>query len=332
MTMMSCSLSKLSKYLAENITSLNQMSTYEHLLEERRSRAWCFTINNFTEEDVHIITHQIQLAKGGIAEKEHCLDGEGTPHIQGYIYFENARTFEQVKRIIGERAHIEPSKGNPKQNFDYCSKEGHVFVQKDLPTGLSKGNFLEMFEDMTKLSPEEFKEKYPKEWYLRRPQIERIMIDSAMKNVQEYNGILEEKNIWLWGEAGLGKSRWAASNGTYEEIFKKNFNKWWDGYNLLSTKIVIIEDYPCLPQGNALVQHMKVWGDRYPFEAEAKGSHMMVEPRRFFLIVTSNYPIDQCFENEEDKKAIHRRFRERQIQPGDFYAQCLVKLDRKWIE
>lgn len=298
-----------------------------------RIRGWCFTINNFSEEEKKQISELIRsnVVKYGIAEIEHAGDGEGTPHIQGYIYFENAQTFRRIKNLIGERAHIEPAKGNPKQNYDYCSKEGTVFSQKGNPEK-GKTCFLEMWNDMNSVSIDEFRTLYPKEWYIHREKVMQVMIDVAMKRVKEYDGLLKEKNIWIYGEPGLGKSRWAASNGTYEEIFKKNFNKWWDGYNLMTTKIVILEDYPCTPQGQVLSQHMKIWGDRYPFEAECKGSHLMVEPGRFFFIVTSNYPIDQCFETEEDKQAIHRRFREIKIKEGDMYNQCMIKMDRSLIQ
>lgn len=299
---------------------------------DMRSRGWCFTINNFSEEEKRKVSEMITHAKYGLAEIEHSGEGEGTPHIQGYVYFDNAQTFERLRILLGGRAHIEKALGNPQQNYDYCSKENTVFIKRELPIKFEKTPFLQQYHDMQTMAPQEFANAYPKLWFMHRDKVERIMIDSAMKNVIDYNGPLEEKNIWIWGKPGVGKSRWAASNGSYEEIFKKNFNKWWDGYNLLETKIVILEDYPCTPNGNALVQHMKIWGDRYPFEAECKGSHLMVEPRRFFLIITSNYPIDRCFDQEDDKEAIHRRFKEIECRNGDMFSQCLVKLERKWIE
>ena len=309
------------------------MSTYEQILQSNpiRSRGWCFTINNFSEQELENVKDQILRAKYGIAETEHTGEGEGTPHIQGYIYFDNSQTFNRIKILLGERAHIEPAKGSPQQNYEYCSKEGTVFIERPIARNKGSPSFLEMYEDMKKLSPEEFEQKYPKFWTFHRDKVMTIMIDSAMKHVENYDGNLKEKNIWLWGEPGLGKSRWASLQGSYSEIFKKNFNKWWDGYSLISTKIVIIEDYPSVPAGNALVQHIKIWGDRYPFEAECKGSHLMVEPRRFFLIITSNYPIERCFENEEDIRAIRRRFKEIEIKQGDFYNQGIFKLDRKII-
>ena len=297
----------------------------------QKSRGWVFTINNFSEEEKEKIIRLINdpRVKYGIAETEHTGEGEGTPHIQGYIYFENARCFNPVKGLIGERAHIEAAKGNPEQNYDYCSKEDTVFVKR--PLTKKKTPFLEMYEDIKTLSLEEIERKYPREMYLRREKIMQVVIQSAMKNVIVYDGDLPAKNWWVWGEPGVGKSRWASSNGEYAEIFKKNFNKWWDGYNLLSTKIVIIEDYPCAPQGNALVQHMKIWGDRYPFEGECKGSHMLIEPRRFFLIVTSNYSIDMCFQTEDDKDAIKRRFHEVKMVKGDLLSMGDFVLDRTII-
>ena len=125
----------------------------------------------------------------------------------------------------------------------------------------------------------------------------------------------------------LGKSRWAVAQAPYDQIYRKNFNKWWDGYSVLETKIVLLDDYPCLDQGNVLVFQMKYWCDRYPFIAECKGSHMMINPGKFFFIVTSNYPIDQCFKNPIDIDAIKRRFKEVKIAQGDFYSQNLVHPD-----
>ena len=153
------------------------------------------------------------------------------------------------------------------------------------------------------------------------------MIENAMKAVEVFNGDLKTKNFWLWGKPGVGKSRWAQLQAPYANIFKKNFNKWWDGYKILETMVVILDDYPATPAGNTLAQHMKVWGDRYPFIGECKGSHMMLEPSRFIFIVTSNYPIEQCFALNEDKEAILRRFTQIEVKEGDLYNQGIVRLD-----
>lgn len=299
-----------------------------------RARNWVFTINNFTEEDIEQVNRLKKECKAIIAEKEHC-NGEGTPHIQGYVSFNERIYRNQLSRWL-PRAYLEIAKGGWKENWRYCSKERNVFIEEGhkLTDYQCKGSvdFQTMYEDMKRMTPAEFEDTYPKFWVMHRDKVMSVMIQHAMSKVRDFEGDLPEKNWWIWGVAGVGKSRWAASNGTYNEIFKKNFNKWWDGYDLLSTKFVILEDYPCVPQGNVLVQHMKIWGDRYPFEAECKGSHLMVEPRRFFLIVTSNYPIERCFENEEDILAIKRRFHQVEMIQGDLLSMGDFTLDRKIIE
>lgn len=80
---------------------------------------------------------------------------------------------------------------------------------------------------------------------------------------------------------------------------------------LFETRLVILEDYPNkVSGGNCLVKHIKDWGDRYAFTGECKGSHLQIDPGRFSLIITSNYPIEECFESQEDIKAIKRRYQE----------------------
>ena len=162
-----------------------------------RSRGWCFTINNFSEEEKNHVSEIIRHAKFGIAEIEHAGEGEGTPHIQGYVYFDNAQTFERVRILLGNRAHIEKALGNPQQNYDYCSKENTVFIKRELPTKCEKIPFLQQYNDMKTMAPQEFADTYPKLWFMHREKVERIMIDSAMKSVVDYNGPLEEKNIWI---------------------------------------------------------------------------------------------------------------------------------------
>lgn len=84
-----------------------------------RSRAWCFTINNYSEEDVRAVKLLPGECVCGIEKGEN-----GTPHLQGVIRFESARTFQSVKKML-ERAHIEKcQKWNASKN--YCSKDGEM--------------------------------------------------------------------------------------------------------------------------------------------------------------------------------------------------------------
>ena len=91
----------------------------------QRSRAYCFTV-------------QVQLANNQAADyKEHLgklLDDAsysiyqlekapttGQPHLQGYVYYKNARSFSAVKKLCNS-AHLEIAKGSAEDNQKYCSK------------------------------------------------------------------------------------------------------------------------------------------------------------------------------------------------------------------
>lgn len=86
-----------------------------------RSRGWTFTAN-IPEGDYDI------LDKGFDAEYMVWQYEMVTHlHIQGYVYFANARTMKSVKRAIadwcGVEAHLEKTRGSAEQNRLYCTKE-----------------------------------------------------------------------------------------------------------------------------------------------------------------------------------------------------------------
>lgn len=59
-----------------------------------RSRAWCFTLNNYTDDCInHLDGVQCRYLLYG---KE--IGEQGTPHLQGYIVFKSARTLASVRK------------------------------------------------------------------------------------------------------------------------------------------------------------------------------------------------------------------------------------------
>jgi len=90
-----------------------------------KSRAWCFTINNDTYSDMDSII-DVLVPKSRYTVFGFEVGKQGTPHIQGYTYFDSPRSLRSIKRIL-ERAHLIPAKGNPQQNYDYTTKDGHWY-------------------------------------------------------------------------------------------------------------------------------------------------------------------------------------------------------------
>jgi hypothetical protein len=98
-----------------------------------RSRAWCFTLNNYTEEDIKFFASDTVDTVKYIFQEE---TGEnGTPHLQGMLYFDNARTFDQMKQIHS-KVHWEKTKCI-KGSINYCCKQetrtGQVYYKGWIP-------------------------------------------------------------------------------------------------------------------------------------------------------------------------------------------------------
>lgn len=107
--------------------------------------------------------------------------------------------------------------------------------------------------------------------------------------------------IWIYGISGCGKTRQVLSN--YPECFIKPRNVWWDGYQFEET--VLVDDMDIFDR--ALGGKLKHWADFAPFIGECKGSSARIRPKR--IIVTSQYKIEQIWEDEETRDALNRRFK-----------------------
>ena len=97
------------------------------MAQVKRARGWCFTLNNYTQESEDAVRTY------GSSEGVRYLGfgrevGEnGTPHLQGFVYYANPRTFNSVRKQLPHGCHIEPCKGSMEQNFQYCSKDDDYF-------------------------------------------------------------------------------------------------------------------------------------------------------------------------------------------------------------
>ena len=49
------------------------------------AKAWCFTLNNYNDDDIKYLGSNVPLFEKAIVGKE--VGDSGTPHLQGYIKF-----------------------------------------------------------------------------------------------------------------------------------------------------------------------------------------------------------------------------------------------------
>lgn len=90
-------------------------------LSTGRQRDWCFTINNYTDEDICSVACMSEDAKYLVCGFE--VGDKGVPHMQGYVYFENKVSLKRLKEY-NNRAHYE-RRIAPKiaDAANYCKKE-----------------------------------------------------------------------------------------------------------------------------------------------------------------------------------------------------------------
>ena len=99
------------------------------------SKRWVFTLNNYTEEDLETISAIVpHICDKYIIGKE--VGAEGTPHLQGYLSFTNRE--RPLSKIPIKQIHWEKARGNEKDNLNYCSKDGEIFMNKGMPKPLVK--------------------------------------------------------------------------------------------------------------------------------------------------------------------------------------------------
>lgn len=283
-------------------------------MADLRSRRWCFTLNNYKDHGwtdwQYMLKDRFQLISDYIVCEEEVGE-HGTPHLQGYIKFKNAIRFTSLQNKFNGFAHLEVAQGTDNDNRNYCTKEnGNVFEIGTIEENMrsQKTDWKKLIDDYISMDFTLFQVRWPKESLLYLNKLQQLSYTlNESKGHTCYNGELPSKNYWIYGAPGTGKSRWARQQS--DKIYLKPVNKWWQNY-INGSNLVLMEDFPCFEQTKgALGQHMKLWADRYSFTAETKGGHLLVHPRDYVFIVTSNYSIEECF-GPGDVEAIKRRFNE----------------------
>lgn len=260
-----------------------------------KSRNWCFTINNYTNDDISkIATWPTRYTIFGKEKGD-----KGTPHLQGFTMFNNAKHLGGVK-ALHDKAHWEPAKGNWEQNYNYCSKQGDVTEHGEKPMSNKRKGEVEKkrWDDAKKKAIEGNIEEIDSDIYLR---FYRTLKEIKKDHMVKPDDADDVTGIWIYGEPGCGKSRKARED--YPGAYDKMQNKWWDGYQ--GEDYVILDDFDSKELGH----HLKIWADRYSFLAETKGGAINIRPKK--IIITSNYsPDSDKFDwDEEMRNAIKRRFK-----------------------
>jgi len=268
-----------------------------------KHRAYCFTWNNYPASYANALD---AIECRYIVAGEETAPETGTRHLQGYVYFSSRRHEASVRRILSG-CHVEPAKGSSKQNHLYCTKtrptDGepnvNVYTRGDLPMDAADRGAVE-------------RTRWESAWdAAKRGDLEAIPADIRMRQYSTIRRIERDYmpavialtspcGIWVFGVAGSGKTR--AVSEAYPGSYPKPRNQWWDGYQ--REPIVVLDDVDKFDV--RLGGHLKHWADCYPFIGEVKGGSIKIRPNK--LVVTSQYRIEEIWEDKETREALLRRF------------------------
>jgi len=273
-----------------------------------RARSWVFTFNNYTEEDiVKIKSYPCRYMVFG----RELAPTTGTPHLQGYFNFKNAKAFSTlVKEFPGCWFHV--ADGTAAQNREYCSKDADFVEVGECPSDAKQGSerggeanrqrhidFIEAARDQTvdAFDPD----VVDPQLYLRYYNTFHRIRESEQYLPPDLDDVC---GLWYVGASGTGKTHKSRADnpGSYNKLP----NKWWDGYKNGVHEVAILQDLD-KNEHKWMAYHLKIWADKYAFSAEIKGGAITLRPKKF--IVTSNYFPEEIWDRSTDLEPIKRRFK-----------------------
>lgn len=266
-------------------------------MADKRYRNFCFTLNNWESKDwgyLKTINCKYIVYGREVGEKEQ------TPHLQGFISFQSAKTLSGAFKAL-PLCHVEVA-ATIDEAIKYCKKGGDFTERGKAPmTQQQKGQTeVDRYQQAWDLAKTGDMEAIPADIRIKCYNTLRSIAKDYAKAPEDLDDVC---GLWFYGEPGTGKSYTARKD--YGEFYLKETNKWWDSYQ--GEETVIIDEVE-LDHGKFIGHYLKKWADRYAFDAETKGAKLIIRPKR--IIVTSNYSIDEVFGTDGALcEAIKRRFR-----------------------
>jgi len=265
-----------------------------------RSRNWCFTINNYTINDVNQLK---DMKYKYIVLGDELCPTTGTPHIQGYVHFQNDISFRSIQKQI-PRGNIQKCKGTPEQNITYCKKTNNILYEDGEKPSQGKRKDLDQIKDDImegNITSEDIAVNQPMIYHQYARTLTKIE-DIAMR--RKFRTTMTE-GIWYYGATGTGKS-----NKAYEGFNPlthynwKEDNGWQDGY--IQQETVIIDEF----RGEMPYRQLLKLVNSHPYEVPRRNR----EPMPFTskkVIITSSLPPSEIYKNlhENDRlEQLTRRF------------------------
>lgn len=248
----------------------------------------CFTLNNWTEEDLEVFKKwKYTYLVYGKEVGEEC----GTPHLQGYVEWSSSKEYATVHKYWNGRGHWRQRQKTPQQASEYCKKDGDFFEDGKL-SEQGKRTDLEQMVEMVK------ERKSMKEIALFNP---TCFIKYNKGLIQFKETITEHRTCapwvgWRWGLAGRGKSYFVRQK--YPDLYEKDGTKWWFGYE--QQECILIDDF----DGQWPFRNFLRLLDEGRFIAETKGGNVKINSP--IIYITCEFPPSHFWANNELEQVTSR--------------------------
>ncbi len=292
-------------------------------ISETRSRKWMITINNY--QDFGIDYEQIKAIMPTFKSlKYYCMSKEigllnSTPHIHIFVYFDNAVRFTTLKNRLGNNINLKICDSTCEKNRDYVFKEGkHAGTEKE-ETNLKDTHFeygempverqgarndLADLYDMVVDGASDLdiiRSNYNN--ILRMSYVEKLR--KKLKAEKFNNCLRNVETIYLYGETGIGKTKYIYDNFEFSEIFRiTDYKNPFDKYSFQD--VLVFDEF----KGQIPITYLNMLLDYYPVELGARYENVPACYTKVYIL--SNFPPEKLYLTESAilRRAFQRRLKQ----------------------
>lgn len=259
---------------------------------DERTRSYCITTNNPTDEDYEALK---ALKYTYLCYAPEIAPTTGTPHIQAYVYLSSAMSFSSIQKKL-KRSAIFKANGTPEDNRKYILGIDHP-KKKFNPDAKEFGI---MPKQGKRNDIVQIKEALKEGSNLRSiieiaTSYQSIKTAETLVKYYEKKRTFKPKVFWLYGATGTGKTRYVYDNHPLDDIYKcLDTSRWMDGYD--AHPVLLIDD---MRRDFIKFHNLIKLIDRYEYRVETKGGTRQLLAETIYI--TCPYEPKKLWQNHTDE-------------------------------
>lgn len=262
--------------------------------EKNRSKSWCGTWNNYTDNDYDDFKAWCEdKCTYAIIGKE--KGEQGTPHLQWCFTLKTTATFTAIKKKLS-KCHIEiPACLAAARK--YCEKENDCWISDTTNQG-KRTDLTMAIASLIKNGWQEVVEEHPEIYVKYHKGLEKL--DYMRKKFNNPKEFVKPEVYVFYGPPGSGKSKKVHELCTnlYNVPEPINGSLWFDGY--VGEENILLDDFYGWIKYHTLLQIL----DGYAMQIPVKGGFVHKSWKKVFI--TSNKHPSEWY-NREEWEALERR-------------------------